>query len=106
MAIVYGMQEPPAFVEEEMAVTKVTFWTRLRRHKLAIAGFVVLIGMILAAVFANQLAPFDPNAIDASIWPTSALRVDGVLNLGGVAVTDLKAAADAYSQPVRQEVTL
>jgi len=56
---------PPAFaLDEDLRVSKVTFWTRLRRHKLAVAGMVVLALMILAAIFAGQLAPFDPNYID------------------------------------------
>jgi peptide/nickel transport system permease protein len=55
---------PGAIVEDELLVSRVTFWTRLRRHKLAITGIVVLALMVLAAVFAKQLAPFDPNAID------------------------------------------
>ena len=33
----------------------------------------------------------DVNALDPAIWPLSARRVDGVLQLGGVAVTDLVA---------------
>jgi diaminopimelate decarboxylase len=36
--------------------------------------------------------PADVNALDAVIWPGSAARVDGVVNLGGVPVTDLVAA--------------
>ena len=36
-------------------------------------------------------APKDLNHLDVTIWPTSARRVDGVLHLGGVAVTDLVA---------------
>ena len=36
-------------------------------------------------------APDDVNALDASIWPSSARRVDGVLQLGGIAVTQLAA---------------
>ena len=65
---------PPSFVlEEELHVSKVTFWTRLRRHKLAIAGIVVLLLMVLAAVFAKQLAPFDPNAIDNVHWQGTPL---------------------------------
>ncbi|HEY6325915.1 MAG TPA: ABC transporter permease [Candidatus Cybelea sp.] len=55
---------PHSIAEDELQITKVTFWTRLRRHKLAIAGIVVLLLMCLAAVFAKQLAPFDPNFID------------------------------------------
>ncbi len=53
-----------AIAEDELEFSKVTFWTRFRRHRLAIAGVVVLSLMVLAAVFAGQLAPFDPNAID------------------------------------------
>jgi peptide/nickel transport system permease protein len=53
-----------AIVEDEQQFSKVTFWTRFRRHRLAIAGVVVLALMVLAAVFAGQIAPFDPNAID------------------------------------------
>ncbi len=60
-------------IEEELRFSKVTFWTRLRRHKLAIAGLVVLTLMILAAVFAKQLAPFDPNAIDNVHWQGTPL---------------------------------
>jgi peptide/nickel transport system permease protein len=60
-------------IEEELRFSKVTFWTRLRRHKLAIAGLVVLTLMILAAIFAKQLAPFDPNAIDNVHWQGTPL---------------------------------
>jgi len=52
------------FDDEEVVYTKVTFWTRFRRHKLAIAGIVVLSIIALCAIFAPLLAPFDPNAID------------------------------------------
>ncbi|MDT4926874.1 MAG: diaminopimelate decarboxylase [Pseudonocardiales bacterium] len=34
-------------------------------------------------------APADANALDPAIWPGSARRVDGVLNLGGAPVTAL-----------------
>jgi diaminopimelate decarboxylase len=36
-------------------------------------------------------APVDPNAIDAAIWPASAHRVGGALQLGGASVVDLVA---------------
>ncbi len=36
-------------------------------------------------------APDDVNALDPAIWPASAERVDGVVRLGGVAVTELVA---------------
>ncbi len=65
----------PQIAEETQDViySKVTFWTRLRRHKLAITGMVVLILMVLAAVFARQLAPFDPNFIDNVHWQGNPL---------------------------------
>jgi diaminopimelate decarboxylase len=36
-------------------------------------------------------APADVNALDPAIWPASARRVDGMLNLGGRAIADLVA---------------
>ena len=33
--------------------------------------------------------PADPNALDPTIWPTTAVRVDGELRLGGVGVSAL-----------------
>jgi peptide/nickel transport system permease protein len=63
----------PALIDDDLQGTKVTFWTRLRRHKLAIAGLVVLVIMVSAAVFAKQLAPFDPNAIDNVHWQGTPL---------------------------------
>ena len=63
----------PLIAEEEFEVSKNTVWKRFRRHRLAIAGIVVLALMILAAVFAGQLAPFDPNAIDNVHWQGTPL---------------------------------
>jgi peptide/nickel transport system permease protein len=64
---------PDTVIEEDLAFSKVTFWTRLRRHKLAIAGLGVLVLMVLVAVFAKQLSPFDPNAIDNVHWQGTPL---------------------------------
>ncbi|HEY5427068.1 MAG TPA: ABC transporter permease [Candidatus Tumulicola sp.] len=64
---------PSAAIEEDFQITRVTFWTRLRRHKLAVAGLVALILMVSAAVFAGQLAPLDPNAIDNVHWQGTPL---------------------------------
>jgi peptide/nickel transport system permease protein len=64
---------PSPAIDEDLNVKRVTFWTRLRRHKLAIAGLIVLILMVSAAVFAGQLAPFDPNAIDEVHWQGTPL---------------------------------
>ncbi|HEV7180758.1 MAG TPA: ABC transporter permease [Candidatus Baltobacteraceae bacterium] len=59
--------------QSDIVYSKVTFWTRLRRHKLAVTGMIVLLLMILAAVFAHQLAPFDPNHIDDVHWQGNPL---------------------------------
>jgi len=40
---------------------------------------------------APAAVPFDVNALDPLIWPSSMRRVDGVLELGGVPVPDLVA---------------
>ncbi len=63
----------PPIVDDEVAVSNVTFWRRLRRHKVAIAGLVVLTIMVLAAALAKQLSPFDPNAIDNVHWQGTPL---------------------------------
>ncbi len=64
---------PSPDLDDDLIVTKVTFWTRLQRHKLAVAGIAVLVLMIVAAVFAHQLAPFDPDFIDNVHWQGTPL---------------------------------
>src|SRR6266700_311998 len=41
--------------------------------------------------------PADLNALDPAIWPRSARRADGILNLGGIDVRDL---AGQHGTPV------
>src|SRR5579872_4695169 len=36
-------------------------WRRLRRNRLAMAGLIITVLLIFTAVFASDLAPFDPN---------------------------------------------
>ena len=60
-------------VAEEEVFSKVTVWKRFRRHKLAMAGAVVLLIMVLVAIFAWKIAPFDPNAIDEAHWQGNAV---------------------------------
>ena len=48
-------------------------WERLRRNKLAILGFAIIIFLIIVAIFAPFLAPFDPNERikeDSSLGPS------------------------------------
>ncbi|MGZ3540160.1 MAG: oligopeptide ABC transporter permease [Vulcanimicrobiaceae bacterium] len=72
MALSLPVTPPPALAEAEFELSKNTVWKRFRRHKLAIAGAVVLVLMVLAAVFARQLSPYDPNFID-SAWQGTPL---------------------------------
>ncbi len=64
---------PSAAIDDDLEITRVTFWKRLSRHKLAVAGLVVLLLMVSAAIFAGQLAPLDPNAIDNVHWQGTPL---------------------------------
>jgi peptide/nickel transport system permease protein len=62
------------FVEEEaIAYSRNTVWSRFRKHKLAMAGAIVLLLMVVVAVFAPKLAPYDPNAIDNVHWQGNPL---------------------------------
>jgi len=74
MAISAPINQPAPFAEEDAsAYTKNTVWRRFRKHKLAMAGAIVLLLMVLIAVFAHQLAPYDPNGIDEVHWQGNPL---------------------------------
>ena len=45
-------------------------WARFRRNKLAMIGLVMVITVVLAAVFAHVVAPYDP--IKQLIWTEGA----------------------------------
>ncbi|MBW3611527.1 MAG: ABC transporter permease [Actinobacteria bacterium] len=59
-------------------------WRRFRRNKLAMAGLAVVTVLVLAALLAPVLSPFDPNAIDtnASRQPPGAEHWFGTDLLG------------------------
>jgi peptide/nickel transport system permease protein len=62
---------PGAFtaeVEEDFRVERHGVWKRFRRHRLAIAGAVVLSFVALVAILAPVLHLQDPNAIDQVHW--------------------------------------
>ncbi len=42
-------------------------WRRFRRHRLAVVGLVVLLGMLFVAVAAPLVAPYDPNTQDSEL---------------------------------------
>jgi peptide/nickel transport system permease protein len=84
--------------------TKVTFWTRLRRHRLAIVSIFVLGFIILAAVLAPVLTHFvthwDPNAIDNNAWkgdPVPPCFVNSLLCGGHILGTD-EVGRDLFSR--------
>lgn len=60
------------------------FLQRLRRDQLAVAGGVVVLFMILMAILAPALAPYDPNALDlsAQLVPPSPGHWFGTDDLG------------------------
>lgn len=54
--------------EEEYRLERHGVWKRFRRHRLALAGAVVLAIMIAVAILAPLISPADPNAIDQVHW--------------------------------------
>ena len=58
----------PAVAEDDFVLSKNTVWKRFRKHKLAMAGSVVLLFLIAVAVFAPVITPTDPNGIDQVHW--------------------------------------
>ncbi|HTW85148.1 MAG TPA: oligopeptide ABC transporter permease [Candidatus Sulfotelmatobacter sp.] len=57
-----------AATADDFVPSKNTVWRRFRRHKVALAGIVVLALLALIAIFAKLLAPQDPNYIDQVHW--------------------------------------
>src|SRR5579883_1993655 len=55
-------------LEKEYELRRHVTWRRFRRHKLALAGAVVFGIMLLVAILANFIAPWDPNYIDQAHW--------------------------------------
>jgi peptide/nickel transport system permease protein len=59
---------PPTALAEEQPRSRNTVWRRFRRHRVALAGGAILILLVLIAVFARFIAPWDPNYIDNAHW--------------------------------------
>jgi len=62
-------------------------WRRLRQHKMALAGAVVLLVLVLAAALAPLIAPYDPNEVNPGLThgypqPPSAQHWLGTDELG------------------------
>ena len=63
------------------------FWRSFRRHRLAVISLVMLVLFCFVAIFANQITPYDPNAINAAYAggtpkPPTAEYVLGTDNYG------------------------
>jgi peptide/nickel transport system permease protein len=61
----------PADIEPQADAYRVErfgVWRRFRRHKLAFTGAVILVVLVIVAVFAQWIAPADPNFIDQVHW--------------------------------------
>ncbi|HMD03449.1 MAG TPA: ABC transporter permease, partial [Candidatus Baltobacteraceae bacterium] len=59
---------PASIVEDEVKIERHGVWKRFRRHRLALAGAVVIGLISLVAILAHWLAPADPNFIDQAHW--------------------------------------
>ena len=59
---------PLVVPDDEVRIERHGVWKRFRKHKLALAGAVVLTLITLVAIFAKLLAPWDPNYIDQANW--------------------------------------
>lgn len=73
MALSAPINQPIGVEEDATQYSKNTVWRRFRKHKLAMAGAIVLLLMVLVAVFAHQFAPYDPNGIDEVHWQGNPL---------------------------------
>lgn len=60
-------------------------WRRFRRHRLAIAGMIVVSVFLLMAIFANYIAPYDPIAYQDPYYknaPPTAMHLLGTDEIG------------------------
>jgi peptide/nickel transport system permease protein len=60
------------------------FWKRFRKNRLAVAGGVIVVILLLVAVCAPLLSPYDPNSIDRDqiLEPPSMSHLFGTDDLG------------------------
>lgn len=54
--------------------TRARWWIYLMRDKKAVVGLVILIGLIITAILANVIVPYDPNAMDFDMMESPSLR--------------------------------
>ena len=61
-----GLAESPPPIDEAAEIADVgrkraTFWQRFRKERFAMGGLIFLLVVIVAAIFAPLIAPYDPN---------------------------------------------
>lgn len=54
--------------------TRSRWWIYLMRDKKAVVGLVILTGLIVTAILANVIVPYDPNAMDFDMMESPSLR--------------------------------
>ena len=54
--------------------TRSRWWIYLMRDKKAVVGLVILTGLIITAILANVIVPYDPNAMDFDMMESPSLR--------------------------------
>ena len=59
---------------EESPSVRNLWWVYLLRDKKAVAGLVVIVILIVLAVFASVIAPYDPNGMDFEMLESPSLR--------------------------------
>ncbi len=73
---VLGREANMAMLRQERKANNA--WNKLKRNRTAVAGFFIVCVMVLLAVFAPVLAPYDPNAINPII-PYKGIGFEGHL---------------------------
>jgi peptide/nickel transport system permease protein len=64
----FGQVAQPIAADDGFNVSRNTTWRRFRRHKVAVAGAIVIALMAFFAAFGHLIYPVDPNAIDQVNW--------------------------------------
>ena len=62
-----GLAAQATVVDEPVRGQWAMFWWRFRRHKLAVVSAGVLVFIILVAILAPVLAPYDPDKTDLQL---------------------------------------
>ena len=85
-----GTSTYPLPMTDELREPRSNWWAYLLRDKKALAGLIVLVTLLVVAIFADVVAPYDPNAMDFEMMESPSLRHPlGTDDLGRDLVTRL-----------------